>query len=371
MVNLNDKEKWRIVEEIVVNIVPKKAGRWLNLIYSDELKITEDFIYPNAKNKMRPGNGKAGVKMPGGPQYIVIHDTGMPGKDHNAHGLSEYIHNQANSKDGRVASWHFSVDDTYIYQHVPTDEIAWHAGDGRRLYLEKEYNEISGKYDIGGGNRNGIGIETCINPDNDYELTLKRVAKLVAILLHKYNLNIDRIKQHYDFNSKNCPNIIRSTYGLWESFLKDCKLQYNLYRLGDVKFKWEIDKPNIIRQSGKVITPINDETVTIKLTVTIDNKEKEYLFETIVEGLSSKEKITKSFYELYLNIIPKTVTESINLPIRLDQYDTLLKWKSNKPNIIDDYGKYKKPEKPTIVTLKVNIKNKDLSVNKQISVKVK
>ncbi len=27
-------------------------------------------------------------------------------------------------------SWHFTVDDSVVYQHLPLDENGWHAGDG-------------------------------------------------------------------------------------------------------------------------------------------------------------------------------------------------------------------------------------------------
>lgn len=361
------EEKWKKFEKHIK--VPEVAGRWLNLIYTDDLVITKDFIYPDTNTKLRPGIGKKGVKMPGGPQYIVIHDTGMPAITDDAKGLNKYIHDQANSPDGRVASWHFSIDDKDLFQHVPTDEIAWHAGDGSRKYGEKAYNFKTEKYDIGGGNHNGIGIETCINPTNDYELTLKRTAKLVAMLLYKYNLELDRIKQHYDFSSKNCPNIIRSTKGLWESFLEDCRIQYILMPLG-VKVKWEIDKPDIIKPSGKVITPIHDTYVNIKAHVTIDNETRTYEYKTLVKGISDEEKIIKSFYELYLSVIPKRANHDINLPSELTTYKTKLKWKSSHPNIISDAGKYNKPEKPTWIKLTAIIESGEIASEKEFTIKI-
>lgn len=47
-------------------------------------------------------------------------------------------------------SWHFTVDEKEIYQHLPLNENGWHAGDG------------------GTGNRKSIGIEICEN-DGDFE----------------------------------------------------------------------------------------------------------------------------------------------------------------------------------------------------------
>ena len=104
-------------------------------------------------------------------KYIVIHETGNSGKNANAASHNNYIHTEA---DNQQKSWHYTVDDQEIYYHIPDNEIAFHAGDG----LKK-----------GGGNVNGIGIEMCINPESDYELTLKNTAKLTAMLLEAYNLD--------------------------------------------------------------------------------------------------------------------------------------------------------------------------------------
>lgn len=361
------ENKWKIFEEVVR--VPEIAERWLNFIYTDDLNIKKDFIYPDSITKLRPGSGKNGIKMPGGPQYIVIHDTGMPQPNDNAAGLNKYIHEQANSLNGRVASWHFSIDDHEVYQHVPTDEIAWHAGDGTRKFGEKAYNVSANKYDLGGGNQNGIGIETCINPGNDYEMTLNRTAKLVAMLLHQYNLDLSRIKQHYDFSSKNCPNVIRSTSGLWEHFLECCRVQYVLLPL-NCKIKWEIDKPEIIKKCGKVIIPIHDTVVNIKCHATIDGEEKTYAFKTIVKGISDEEKIIKSYYELYLNIIPKEVSSDITLPNEIPLYQTKLIWRSSHPQILGHDGKYTKPKKPTWIKLFVLIKTENYESEKEFTIQV-
>ena len=43
-------------------------------------------------------------------------------------------------------------------------------------------------------------------------------AKLTAFLLKEYDLTIDDVKQHYDFNGKDCPLIIRQE-GRWDEFL--------------------------------------------------------------------------------------------------------------------------------------------------------
>jgi len=60
-----------------------------------------------------------------------------------------------------------------------------------------------------GGNRNGIGVELCVNEDGDFETTFDNAARLTACLLESYRLDTDDIKQHADFTNKNCPQSIR------------------------------------------------------------------------------------------------------------------------------------------------------------------
>ena len=121
-------------------------------------------------------------------KYLVIHETdnfvkGVGAKNH-ANFLS---YNNTSS-----TSWHYTVDDHEIYHHIPDNEVAHHAGD-----------------DI--GNRYGIGIELCVNSDGNFDKTLDNGAKLVAYLIKAYDLDIDAIKVHRDFNGKDCPhNILKN-----------------------------------------------------------------------------------------------------------------------------------------------------------------
>ncbi len=143
--------------------------------------------------------GRIGQKMK--IQYIVIHETGNPGTNANALAHNTYLHKEALSIP---ISWHYTVDDHEIYKHLPDNEVGFHAGD--------QYRE-------NGGNMNGIGIEMCINPENDYDQTLQNTAALVRYLLVQHDLTIKEVKKHQDFSGKNCPqNLIVSDR--WEEFLK-------------------------------------------------------------------------------------------------------------------------------------------------------
>ena len=126
--------------------------------------------------------------------YIVIHETdnfeyGVGAKNHATY-LS---YNNTSS-----TSWHYTVDDYEIYHHIPDDEVAHHAGEAT-------------------GNQHGIGIELCVNEDGNFNKTFENGAKLVAYLLKAYDLTIDEVLMHRDFNGKDCPHRIIAN-NRWDEF---------------------------------------------------------------------------------------------------------------------------------------------------------
>lgn len=156
------------------------------------MNIIQDFIPAGRKN--RPG-----IKLIG-PQYITIHDTANPNKGANALAHAKYLKTDAAAS--RPASWHFTVDDTRIVQHLPLDEVGWHAGDSR-----------------GPGNMSSIGIEICENSDGNRQKAEENAAWLVADLLKRFRLGIGAVVQHNRWSGKNCPHIIRARSGGWGDFL--------------------------------------------------------------------------------------------------------------------------------------------------------
>ena len=95
------------------------------------------------------------------------------------------------------------MDDHEIYYHIPDNEIAFHAGDG----TEQGRRESQRDRD-----------RMCINPENDYEQTLKNTAKLTAMLLKAYDLEIGSVKKHQDFSGKHCPDKLL-TEDRWDDFV--------------------------------------------------------------------------------------------------------------------------------------------------------
>jgi N-acetylmuramoyl-L-alanine amidase len=157
------------------------------------MNIIQDFIPVGRRN--RPG-----TKLTG-PKYITIHDTANPSKGADALMHARYL--KGDDAANRPASWHFTVDDRNIVQHLPLDEVAWHAGDGSS----------------GPGNTSSIAIEICENADGDRAKAEANAAELVAHLLKQFNLPIDAVVQHNRWSGKHCPRIIRNRPGGWEGFL--------------------------------------------------------------------------------------------------------------------------------------------------------
>jgi N-acetylmuramoyl-L-alanine amidase len=54
-------------------------------------------------------------------KYIAIHNTANPGATGKQN--ANYVINQNEYK-----SWHFTIGNNEIYQHLPITESAWHAG---------------------------------------------------------------------------------------------------------------------------------------------------------------------------------------------------------------------------------------------------
>lgn len=159
--------------------------------------MIQDFIPVDRRN--RPG-----IKL-NGPKYITIHDTANPNKGADALAHLKYL--KSDTASNIPVSWHFTVDDKQIVQHLPLDEVGWHAGDGNK----------------GPGNTSSIGIEICENSDGNRQKAEENAAELVADLLKYFSLPIESVVQHNKWTGKNCPHILRSRPGGWEGFIERVK----------------------------------------------------------------------------------------------------------------------------------------------------
>lgn len=141
----------------------------------------------------RVTSGKGNTKT-----YLIIHETANTAKSANAQAHA----NLQSNGNSRQASWQFSVDEKQIIQSFSEDYICWHAGNS-------SYN------------RQGIGIEICVNSDGDFQGAVKNAAELVKYLMRKHNIPISRVIMHRAASGKNCPaNLISGVKGItWGQFI--------------------------------------------------------------------------------------------------------------------------------------------------------
>ena len=134
------------------------------------------------------------------PKHITIHNTANPNV--SALNNSKYV----DTAKGYV-SWHFTVGDGVVYQELPINENAWHAGDGSK----------------GEGNRQSIAIEVA-EVDGAYETAIIFVKELIAYL----GFTTNDIYPHKHWSGKDCPRLILP---IWDKFIsqleeKDYKALY-------------------------------------------------------------------------------------------------------------------------------------------------
>ena len=129
------------------------------------------------------------------PKTLTVHSTGNPRS--TAQNERAWL---VNPKNTRLASWHVAVDEKEAVEAIPLNEVAWHAGDGRQ----------------GEGNAYSIAVEIC--ESGDRAKTLDNAARVIATLLRENGLTMADIRQHFNWNKKNCPRILR-TGKLWDEFL--------------------------------------------------------------------------------------------------------------------------------------------------------
>ncbi|EEL69757.1 MULTISPECIES: S-layer homology domain-containing protein [Bacillus] len=199
-------------------------------IYGVPLK---EMIVPTGNENIRPGYAMK-------PKYITIHETDNYSVGANARNHAQYLYSQATGTTDRSASWHFTVDDKEIYQHLPLNENGWHAGDGAE----------------GTGNRESIAIEIAVNQDGDYNKAVENARKLAAYLMGELNIPVENVKKHQFWSGKNCPAIMIKN-NAWEPFLQGTKAYYDANHKDDITGGWyeadirELDKRGIMVGDGK------------------------------------------------------------------------------------------------------------------------
>ncbi len=209
---------------------------------------TEQTLYPVSHSKTKPQASYSSLKqlyrevnvqrdyIPKGvhgrkekrklrPMFITIHST-----QNFAQGADAWRHSLA-LKNGKLRAhkskrgnrigyltWHFSVDENVVVQHLPTDEQGEHAD-----------------FD-GPGNNFSLAIEMCEHKGNDLLATIERTAKLTAYLMHKHDIALDKVVPHYHWPRvgletphKNCPHFLLDNGRpgrKWQIFLRMVNKHY-------------------------------------------------------------------------------------------------------------------------------------------------
>lgn len=305
--------------------------------YNDGVEYKEilHYIVPTTSVN-RPGYTKQSIN------FICIHDTGDDYYD--AIGWSGQI-----TTDDREVSWHFTIDDTNICQHLPLTEVAWHAGDGSNrfgltnsgvkytvknptlefkngyLYINGEksllksiyydgkeqtaitpagiytergsdgnyyvnnyyYSKSYGVIANGGGNYNSIGIETCIVDYTRYSETMRNTANLVAHMLTMYGLNPSRVLQHRNFSGKLCPqSMIRN--GTYDYFMEMIEIEYFILNNQDgAKWTYTSNNPDLVANDGKISKYVTEDTeVSYTVKVEYNGETVEKTYKTVIKPIA-------------------------------------------------------------------------------------
>ena len=280
----------------------------LNFYVNEDSKVDVNYIPVGYKNRTQI---KQDVKL------VVVHDTGNMNKGATAAANANYVRS---GYGGSSTGWHYTVGNDGVFQTVPDDEVAYQANGSSNQYTTFEktnikatwkkpnfgvsddyYITINGQksniklpnsnvkfasdgpiYEIGsdgyyyiaklwyceshganatqGGNANSIGIESAVNAGSDYLLTCRILAKLVAELTIKYNLDLSRVVQHNTMSGKDCPNAIRTT-DFWYTFKDMVSLEkFAKENLSNYEFTWagtgDIDNTGKIKL-GTTATEVN------------------------------------------------------------------------------------------------------------------
>ncbi|MFT4413174.1 LysM peptidoglycan-binding domain-containing protein [Fredinandcohnia humi] len=154
----------------------------------------------NIIQKIVPESRSCRLKRAMIPRYITIHNTANTSRGANALAHANYLL----SGNSKIVGWHYTVDDKNIVQHIPTNEMAFHAGDGR----------------YGTGNTQSIGIEICQNADGNYAKAESNAIDLVIYLMKKHNISIERVVPHKHWSGKQCP---RKILDRWPAFINEVK----------------------------------------------------------------------------------------------------------------------------------------------------
>lgn len=140
---------------------------------------TRTFIMPQAKYSKKS-------TYPMVAKGITVHNTYNDAKAENE---IKYMQNNNN-----MVSYHAAIDEKEVIFGAPLNRSAWHAGDGKNGY----------------GNRNHISFEICYSKSGGekYKKAEANAVRVIAYCLHLNKWGMNKLKKHQDWSGKNCPHRI-------------------------------------------------------------------------------------------------------------------------------------------------------------------
>ena len=139
-----------------------------------------------------------------------------------------------------------------------------------------------------GGNRNSIGIESCVNEGSDLWWTWQKTAQLVADIMVRQNLDITRVRGHHFFSGKNCPQpMLENDQEIWYEFLELVEAEYELLtKYAGYEVSIVSNNPDIVNNEGRVVKqPAETTCVTYTITFTKGSETKSITLASMVKGM--------------------------------------------------------------------------------------
>ena len=139
-----------------------------------------------------------------------------------------------------------------------------------------------------GGNRNSIGIESCVNEGSDLWWTWQKTAQLVADIMNRHNLDITRVRGHHFYTAKDCPQpMLENDLEIWYEFLELVEAEYELLtKYQGYEVSIVSNNPDIVDNNGRVIAQPKESTcVTYTITFTKDGESKSITLASMVDGI--------------------------------------------------------------------------------------
>ena len=126
-----------------------------------------------------------------------------------------------------------------------------------------------------GGNRNSIGIESCVDEGSNLWYTWQITAQLVAHLMQDNNLDINRVVGHHFYTAKDCPQpMLDNDLEIWYEFRDLIEAEYEkLTKFDDYKFELSTNSSTHLSSNGyaKYNRKKENTNVCVDYTVTVTN----------------------------------------------------------------------------------------------------